>query len=93
MISDKPDAYSYENFIYGFRLGVGLMIEALKILDEFGRTVLPDISLSNGYFPYCLTAVFFGCIVILSYLWTLRPPGVSRLTEAQGKRGDDRLKF
>ena len=49
MICDKPDAYSYENFIYGFRLGVGLMIEALKILDEFGRTVLPDISLSNGF--------------------------------------------
>lgn len=29
MIHDRSAAYSYENFSYGFRLGVGLMIEAL----------------------------------------------------------------
>lgn len=34
MIHDRSAAYSYENFLYGFRLGVGLMIEVLTDRDE-----------------------------------------------------------
>ena len=34
MIYDRSAAYSYENFLYGFRLGVALMIEILTGRNE-----------------------------------------------------------
>ncbi len=34
MIHDRSSAYSYENFSYGFRLGVGPMIEVLTDMNE-----------------------------------------------------------
>jgi len=34
MIDDRSAAYSYENFSYGFRLGMGLMIEVFTDRNE-----------------------------------------------------------
>lgn len=34
MVTDKMSPYSYENFLYGFRLGVGMMVETFAVRNE-----------------------------------------------------------